>query len=101
MTIAAWRKKIDALDRKLVALLSRRARCSLAIGRRKHRAGLPLFHHAREREIARNVRRANRGPLPDRAIQHLFEEILRVTRAAVRAELRRERTNVRRRQARR
>ena len=91
MTITNWRRKIDELDRKLVRLLSRRARCSLAVGRLKRAAGLPLFHHARERQIARNVRRANRGPLPDNAVQHLFEEILRVTRATVRESLRLER----------
>jgi chorismate mutase len=91
MTITSWRRKIDELDRKIVRLLSRRARCSLAIGRMKQSAGLPLFHHARERQIAENVRRANRGPLPDRGVQHLFEEILRVTRATVRESLRRER----------
>ena len=91
MSIRAWRRKIDAMDRKLVKLLSARARCSLAIGRLKQRAGLPLFHRQRERQIAENVRHANRGPLPDRALQHLFEEILRVTRAAVRESLRRER----------
>ena len=91
MGIRAWRRKIDALDRRLVKLLSTRARCSLAIGRLKQRAGLPLFHRQRERQISENVRYANRGPLPDRALQHLFEEILRVTRAAVRESLRRER----------
>jgi len=90
MTISGWRRKIDTIDRKLVRLLSRRARCSLAIGRLKRGAGLPLFHGRRERQIARNVRRANRGPLSDRAVQYLFEEILLVTRAAVRESLRRE-----------
>ena len=89
MTIPQWRRKIDALDRKLVKLLSARARCSLAIGRLKRASGLSLFHHQRELEISRNVRRANSGPLSDSAIDHLFSEILRLTRAAVRAGLRR------------
>jgi chorismate mutase len=99
MTITSWRRKIDELDRKLVRLLSRRARCSLAIGRMKRAAGLPLFHHARERQIGENVRRANRGPLPDSAVQHLFEEILRVTRATVRESLRLERRRAKRRKS--
>ena len=89
MTIRHLRKRIDALDRKLVKLLSQRARCSLAVGRLKRAAGLPLFHRKREQEISRNVRRANPGPLPDSAVDRLFVEILRLTRAAVRAELRR------------
>jgi chorismate mutase/prephenate dehydratase len=92
MNIAALRRRIDALDRQLVGLLSRRARYSLAVGRLKAAAGLPLFHRRREQQIARNAQQANRGPLPDRAIRHLFEEILRATRAAVRESLRRERS---------
>jgi chorismate mutase len=99
MTIAGWRRKIDELDRALVRLLSRRARCSLTIGRLKRAAGMRLFHHAREREIARNVARANRGPLPDGAVQHLFEEILRVTRATVRESLRAESRRAKRRKS--
>ena len=91
MSIFAWRHKIDALDRKLVKLLNARAHCSLAIGRLKRAAGLPLFHRKRERQIAENVRHANRGPLPDHALEHIFEQILRATRKAVRNSLRRER----------
>jgi len=91
MNIRQLRRRIDEIDRRLVRLLSRRAKCSLAIGRLKRSAGVPLFHHGRERQIAKNVRRANRGPLPDQSVQFLFEQILRVTRAAVRAALRAER----------
>ena len=88
MRVAVLRRDIDRVDCMVVSLLSQRARLSLAIGRLKHDAGLPLFHHRRELEISRNVRRANRGPLSDRAVDHLFKEILRLTRAAVRASLR-------------
>jgi chorismate mutase/prephenate dehydratase len=88
--IARVRNRIDALDRALVRLLSRRARYSLEIGRRKRAAGGRLFSHARERQIAENVRRANRGPLPDRILVELYETLLRLTRRAVRDALRRE-----------
>jgi len=91
MRIRKLRHKIDVIDRQIVYLLNRRAKLSLAIGRLKPRRGLPLFHHERELEIARNVRRANAGPLSDRAVQHLYEELLRVTRVAVRRVLRNER----------
>jgi len=64
---------------------------SLEIGRLKKAIGQPLFHRKRERQIAANVRRANTGPLPDHAVQYLFEEILRVTRATVRKSLRQQR----------
>jgi len=91
MTIQQLRREIDEIDRKLVRLLSQRARLSLAIGRLKKAAGQPLFHRQRERQIADNVRRANRGPLHDRAVKRLFEEILHVTRASVRESLRQRR----------
>lgn len=71
-------------------LLNRRARHSLEIGRRKRAAGQRLFSHARERQIAEHVRRANRGPLSDRILADLFETLLRLTRRAVRNALRRE-----------
>lgn len=89
-SIARIRRQIDALDGKLVALLNQRAQHSLAIGRMKRAAGLRLFNHAREREIARRVAHANRGPLGNLAVQHLWQEILRQTRGAVRAALRKE-----------
>ena len=91
MRIRKLRHQIDVLDRQIVWLLNRRAKHSLAIGRLKRLRRMPLFHHERELEIARNVRRANRGPLSDRAVQHLYEELLRVTRVAVRRVLRNER----------
>lgn len=96
MSIPSWRRKIDRIDRQLVRLLNRRARCSLAIGRLKQAAGLRLFSHQREREIAENVRRASRGPMPHHSLQRLFQEMLRETRKAVRIALRRERLRARR-----
>lgn len=85
--IQSYRNQIDALDRRLVRLLNDRAQLSLAIGRLKRQAGLPLFIHAREREIARNVRRANRGPLSDRSLVALYDFLLLLTRKMVRREL--------------
>lgn len=87
-TIRRIRRRIDRLDRQIVALLNRRANLSLLIGQLKQGAGLPLFHRQREHEIARNVQRANRGPLSNRALRHLYDLLLRTTRAAVRRSLR-------------
>ena len=87
MNIKALRQEIDKLDRKLVTLLNRRANFSLAIGRLKQRSALPLFIRKREQEIARNIRHANQGPLPNHTIEHLFEQLLQHTRAMVRKAL--------------
>lgn len=94
MKIARIRKKIDAIDRELVRLLGVRARHSLEIGRMKQAAGMRLFHRKREQEIAHNVARVNGGPLSDRAVQHLWEQILQHTRAAVRNHLRKDQRQV-------
>ena len=94
MNIKALRRKIDELDRTLVKLLNRRAQYSLGIGRLKQRDGLPLFIRKREQEIARNIRDANRGPLPDHTLEHVFEQLLQHTRAMVRKALWAERRSV-------
>jgi chorismate mutase len=43
MDIEDWRKKIDELDRKLVELLSERARAAVEIGRLKRNTKLPSY----------------------------------------------------------
>ena len=70
------RARIDEIDRRLVALLSERARCALEIGHLKELAGLPIYQPTREAEVLRNVSAANAGPLDDAAIVRLFERII-------------------------
>ena len=48
MTIEDWRAKIDALDRKLVELLSERARCALEVGKIKNSRNMEVFDPERE-----------------------------------------------------
>jgi chorismate mutase len=74
--IEAFRERIDALDRQLVALLSERAACALAVGRLKEQAGLPIYQPVREAEVLANVRTANAGPLDNEAMTRLFERII-------------------------
>jgi chorismate mutase len=97
MNIKALRREIDKLDRELVKLLNQRANHSLSIGRLKQRNNLPLFIRKREQEIARNIRQANQGPLPNPTIEHLFAQLLQHTRAMVRKALWAERRNAKRR----
>lgn len=76
MDIDALRARIDAIDEKLVALLSERATCALAIGRLKEAAGLPIYQPTREADVLRHVRDTNAGPLDDDAIGRLFERVI-------------------------
>jgi|SRR3954468_24213615 chorismate mutase len=87
MDIADWRKKIDDLDRKMVELLNERARAAKEIGKLKRTSDLPIYEPDREKIIAANVRNANKGPLPDAELVHIFERIIDVMRALQKEEI--------------
>jgi chorismate mutase len=80
MDIEDWRKKIDELDRKLVDLLSERARAAVEIGRLKRNTSLPIYEPDRERIVFENVQQANHGPLPGRDLVRIYERIIDVMR---------------------
>jgi chorismate mutase len=80
MDIADWRKKIDELDRRLVDLLSERARAAVEIGRLKRDTNLPIYEPERERVVFENVLELNRGPLPGKDLVRIFERIMDVMR---------------------
>jgi chorismate mutase len=87
MDIEDWRKKIDELDQQIVALISERASAAQAIGRLKRATDMPVYEPNRERVIFDNVRLANKGPLPDIELTHIYERIIDVMRALQRDEL--------------
>ena len=81
MDIADWRKKIDAIDLQIVELLNERATAAQAIGKLKQATDLPVYEPNRERVIFERVRTANKGPLPDSELVHIYERIIDVMRA--------------------
>ncbi len=87
MEIADWRKRIDELDRKLVDLLNERATAAREIGHLKKNTQAPIYEPEREKEIFENVRRANRGPLPDRDLIGVYERIIDVMRKIQREQI--------------
>src|ERR1700683_3394572 len=87
MDIDGWRKKIDELDRQIVALISARAQAAKEIGKLKRSTSLPIYEPNRERVIFDNVRAANPGPLPDIELVHVYERIVDVMRALQKDEL--------------
>jgi chorismate mutase len=87
MTIEELRIRIDALDRQLVELISERARAAQMIGHLKAATSLPVYEPDREKIIYANVRAANKGPLPDIELTHIYERIIDVMRALQRNEL--------------
>jgi chorismate mutase len=87
MDIEDWREKIDELDRKLVELLSERARAAVEIGRLKRDTSLPIYEPDRERIVFANVQEANRGPLAGRDLVRIYERIIDVMRNVQKEEL--------------
>lgn len=80
MTLAHFRQKIDQLDRRLVALLNRRARAAEHIGRLKRKTQMAIYEPRREKMILDNVRRSNRGPLSHRQLAEIYRRIIRAMR---------------------
>src|ERR1700692_3373003 len=87
MDIADWRKKIDELDRRLVELLSDRARAAVQIGRLKRNTSLPIYEPERERIVFSNVQEANPGPLSGRDLVRIYERIMDVMRNVQKEEI--------------
>jgi len=87
MDIAGWRKQIDELDRRLVDLLNQRARAAQEIGKLKRNTSMPIYEPDREKIIFENVRQANRGPLPDHELRHVYERIIDVMRNIQKSEI--------------
>jgi prephenate dehydrogenase len=81
------RDLIDDTDRELLALLARREQLARRAGRVKAAEGWPILDPERERALlaARREWAAHEGLEPD-AVEDLFRQLLRVSRAAQRRE---------------
>src|ERR1700758_621152 len=75
------RKRIDEIDRRILDLLNERGRIAIEISRLKQENSFNIYDPAREREIERNIKKANSGPLPTDSILSIFREIISVCRS--------------------
>lgn len=76
------RRRIDALDRKIVTLLNARAELGRAVGREKASAGRRAIRDVeREREVLLRVTMANTGPTPQADLLAVYRRLMAVTRA--------------------
>ena len=73
-----FRAAIDALDDRILDLLSERAAQAQAIGRAKSGA---KYRPDREAQVLRRLQARNRGPLPAAAVVRLYTEIMSACRA--------------------
>jgi chorismate mutase len=81
MDLSDWRLKLDDVDRRLVALLNERFGYVVEIAKIKKEKQLPVHEPQREIQVFENVRQSNGGPLPDDAVQRVFERILDESRS--------------------
>ena len=76
------RRKIDALDRRLVGLLNERAELAREAGREKSKIGRRAIRDAeREREVLLRVSMANQGPMPQADLLAVYRRLIAATRA--------------------
>jgi chorismate mutase len=87
MDISDWRKKIDDMDRRLVALLNERAAAAVEIGRLKRNTSLPVYEPERERVVIANVQQISCGPLTARDLAQIYERIMDVMRSIQKHEI--------------
>jgi chorismate mutase / prephenate dehydratase len=76
------RQRINALDRRIVALLNERAELARDVGRAKAALGRRAIRDGdREREVLLRVTMANEGPLAQADLLALYRRLMAATRA--------------------
>jgi chorismate mutase / prephenate dehydratase len=84
------RRRIDALDVRIIRLLNQRAELARGVGRAKSAAGRRAIRDVeREREILLRVAMANEGPMPQADLLALYRRLFSATRALEAADRRR------------
>lgn len=76
MKIDALRKKIDALDKKIVGLIGSRTSLALKIGALKRAARREIYAPEREEAVYRRLAKLNKGPLPLKSLRAIYREIM-------------------------
>jgi chorismate mutase/prephenate dehydratase len=88
------RRRIDALDRRIVGLLNERAELGRAVGREKADAGRRAIRDVeREREVLLRVTMANVGPIAQADLLAIYRRLMAATRALEARDRARERRN--------
>ena len=76
------RRRIDALDRRIVRLLNERAELAREVGRAKEATGRRAIRDPeREREVLLRVSMANDGPTPQADLLSVYKRLFAVARS--------------------
>ncbi len=74
------RRKIDSIDQELIALLDRRAACSLQVGHIKQTDKDLIYKPLREQEVLKKLAETKKSHLPTEHLQTIYREILSSSR---------------------
>ena len=86
--LADCRRRIDAVDLRILALLNERTQIVEEIGRIKQHLTLPIYEPKREDQVFHNVTSNNPGPLSGEAVKRVFERIIDEMRTVQRDKMR-------------
>jgi 3-deoxy-7-phosphoheptulonate synthase/chorismate mutase len=75
------RERIDAVNRRLLAVLEERAALVLEIAEHKAAQGVPSFDRRREEQMLRQVSLEARGPLSPEELREVFSAVFRASLA--------------------
>lgn len=82
--IAALRRRIDAIDEQLLALINRRLEAAEIIGKIKAKSGTGVVDYGREGRIYRRLSALDDGPLTTGALYRIFRTIIAAGRGVQR-----------------
>jgi chorismate mutase / prephenate dehydratase len=81
MSIKDIRDEIDNLDIRILKLLNKRANNAIKIGKLKGVEKKPVYAPGREKHVTDRLKEENSGPLSDRNVTAIFNEIISASRS--------------------
>ena len=84
--LAAYRKLIDALDSRIVALLNRRAVLAQKIGEEKKRDRQKVYEPGREQQVLDTVEAFRHAPLDREGLARIYKAIMLTMRLLQKAD---------------
>lgn len=76
MSLEDLRKKINALDEKMVTLLNERAQLSMAVGKHKIENKKAIYAPDREKEVLKRLASLNKGPISNESFEAIYREVM-------------------------
>ncbi len=76
MSLEELRKKIDAMDTKLVKLLNERAQVVVEVGKLKTKTDQTIYAPDREKAVFDKIAKTNKGPLANKALIAIWRELM-------------------------